>query len=180
MVTSTTCALALWWNHRDGGRNPHGLESIFWYFIRMENGNGNEAGEDKIVRLAFMLVAEISICYIWKRCLVMGEQLLWDKKEVSPNSQSLMASSYLWCQVRFLFCLIMQSLRKGDTHSVVKNDPWTVIHFHSHQVSCSRNGWRESVGCPRAPLELEKCKINQKSPVCGCNLNLFSCSHPSS
>ena len=37
----------------------------------METKNGKEVVENKIVCLAYILLAEISICYISKRCLVL-------------------------------------------------------------------------------------------------------------
>lgn len=78
--------------------------------IRMENENGNEVIDNKMIHLVYMLLAEISIRYRDGRG--QGGPVSWKKKKVSPNSHP---PSYFPISASKLdsFCgLIMQSLRK--------------------------------------------------------------------
>lgn len=119
---------------KDRGRNFHWLELIFCYLSRMEDRNGNEVVENKIICLAYMLLAEISICYIWKRCLVaggMGIFIMGRKKFHKIHIPSLNSPTSA-PKLDLLCSLIMQSLRKGKACGGVKNNPWIVVQFQGH------------------------------------------------
>lgn len=88
-----------------------------YFLLSHQNGEEkwNEVVENKIVCFAYMLLAEISIWCIWKRCLFRGFFIV-GKKEVSQNLYSLMSAPKL----ALLFYLIIQSLGKGEACSSAK------------------------------------------------------------
>lgn len=142
----------------------------------MGDRNGNEVVENKIICFAYILLAEISICYIWERCLVLGggQDLYYGKKEVSQNSHPLIVLPHFCSKVRFTLWFDYAVPKGREGMQCVKNNLWIVVQFQGHWYSCFKNDWRNSVGSEGVTgSEKEKCKIYQNGLVSDYNSKLF-------
>lgn len=108
----------------------------------MGDRNGNEVVENKIICFAYMLLAEISTCYIWEKMPGMGGWcrifMMGRKKFYKIHIPSLYSSTST-PKLDLLCSLVMQSLRKDKACHGVKNNPWIVVQFQGHQYSCFKN-----------------------------------------